>query len=107
MIRQNDMGTVRDADSRKVDPTSSQCIHLLEHNLRAEGNTVADDTMRALEQDARRHQAELIGLTIDDDRMAGIAAALETDDRLSLLGQIVYDLALAFVAPLGTGNYYC
>ena len=39
--------------------------------------------------------------------MAGIAAALETDDRFSLLSKIVYDLALAFIAPLSTGNYYC
>lgn len=39
--------------------------------------------------------------------MAGIAAALETDDRLSLLREIVDDLALALVAPLGARYYYC
>ena len=39
--------------------------------------------------------------------MTGIAAALKTDYRISLLSQIVYDFALAFIAPLGTCYYYC
>ncbi len=39
--------------------------------------------------------------------MAGVAAALVAHDRLSLLGEIVDDLALSLVAPLRTGYYYC
>ena len=39
--------------------------------------------------------------------MAGVAAALEANDRLSLLGEVVDNLALALVAPLGARYYYC
>lgn len=63
--------------------------------------------MGALEQDARRHQAQLIIHTIDNDGMAGIAAALKAHDSLSLLCKIVDNLALALIAPLGTSYYYC
>ena len=62
--------------------------------------------MRALIEDAGRHEAQLVRLAIDDDGMAGVAAALETDDRIGLLSEIIDDLALAFIAPLSTGNYY-
>jgi hypothetical protein len=36
--------------------------------------------------------------------VAGVVAALEANDRADLLGQQVDDLALAFIAPLGTEN---
>src|ERR1700761_719855 len=36
--------------------------------------------------------------------MAGIMAALKADDDVSLLGQPVDDLALAFVSPLGADD---
>ena len=37
----------------------------------------------------------------DEDRVAGVVAALRADDDVRLLGQHVDDLAFAFVAPLG------
>jgi hypothetical protein len=36
--------------------------------------------------------------------MAGIMAALEADDDVSLLGQPIDDFALAFVPPLGADH---
>jgi hypothetical protein len=36
--------------------------------------------------------------------MAGVVAALEAHDRADVLREQVDDLALAFIAPLGTEN---
>ncbi len=44
---------------------------------------------------------ELELLAVADDRVAGVVAALEADDRVRVLGEQVDDLALALVAPLG------
>ena len=107
MIGQHDMSAVRDADTAEVDATRGEIVHLLQHDFRIEGHAVAHDAMRTLIEDARRHEAKLVCLAIDDDRMAGIAAALIAHDRVGLLCQVVDNLALAFIAPLRTGNYYC
>ena len=44
---------------------------------------------------------ELEGLTVADDRVAGVVAALKADHDVRLLGEQVGDLSLPFVAPLG------
>jgi hypothetical protein len=38
--------------------------------------------------------------------VTGVVASLETHDMRGLFGQEINDLALAFIAPLGTQNYY-
>ena len=43
-------------------------------------------------------------LAIDDQRVAGVVAALEAHDGADFLGQQVDDLALALVAPLRAQN---
>ena len=42
--------------------------------------------------------------TVDDQRMAGVVAALKTHHGLGAFGQPVHQLALAFVAPLGSDH---
>ena len=42
--------------------------------------------------------------TIDHQRMAGVVAALETHHGLRAFGQPVHQLALAFIAPLGSDH---
>ena len=54
---------------------------------------------------AGRQQRQLVGDAVDDQRMAGIVAALEAHDDVGLLGQPVDDLAFAFVAPLGSDHH--
>ena len=107
MIRQYHMRAVRDADTRHIDATGRQAIHLFQHDHRVESNAITDDAMRSLEQDTRRHQTKLIGLAVHYNRMTGIAAALETDNRVRLLCQIIDDLTFALVAPLSTSYNYC
>ena len=43
-------------------------------------------------------------LTVDDDGVTGVVAALVADDQVHLLGDEVGELALALVAPLGADD---
>ena len=70
-----------------------------------EHHAVADDAERPAD-DARREQSELVGLAVDDQRVAGIVPALEAHDDVGALRQPVDDLALAFVTPLGADHGY-
>jgi hypothetical protein len=65
-------------------------------------HAVADQAQRVFTQDTRRNQVQHGLLAIDDQRVAGIVAALEAHDSADFLGEQIDDLALAFIAPLGT-----
>ena len=56
-------------------------------------------------KDARRDQTQNRLRSVDDKRMAGIMAAIETHDAVGLLREPVDDLALAFVTPLSAHNH--
>jgi hypothetical protein len=45
---------------------------------------------------------ELEGLSVSDDRVAGIVASLEADDHVRPLCEEIGHLAFPFVAPLGS-----
>ncbi len=51
-----------------------------------------------------RNQRQNGLLAVDDQRVPGIVAALETHHGLHLIGQEIDDFALAFVAPLQTDH---
>ncbi len=55
--------------------------------------------------DAGGQRVELVGHPVDDQRVAGIVAALEAHDHVRALGEPVDDLALALVAPLGADHH--
>ena len=50
------------------------------------------------------HQLQRRLAALDDQRVAGVVAALEAHHALRVVGQPVDDLALAFVAPLGADD---
>ena len=52
-----------------------------------------------------RDQVQNTLLTIDDESVTGVVAALETDDRLGILCQHIDNLAFAFVSPLRAENH--
>ena len=89
----------RDRDALPLEP-----LDLLQQRTRIEHHAVADHRQLARPHHARRQQRQLVGVAVDDQRMAGIVAALEADHDVGLLGQPVDDLALAFVAPLGADH---
>ena len=102
MERQDERGVLGDQEvlRRDLDAGAADALHLVDERPRIEDDAVADDRELARTHHARRQQAQLVGDAVDDERMAGIVAALEADDDIRPLRQPVDDLALAFVAPL-------
>ena len=74
---------------------------LLHERRRRDDDAVADVDRDAGMENAGRNQAQHRLAAGDDERVAGIVAALEPHDALRVLGQPVDDLAFPLVAPLG------
>ena len=87
-------------DAGPVEP-----FDLLQQHARVDDHAVADHAELVLMQDAGGDQVELVLLVPVHDGVAGVVAALEAHDRGGVLGQQIGDLALAFVAPLGSDYY--
>ena len=80
-----------------VTPCLLQPVDLLDQRLRIEHDAIADDRQLARPHHAGGQQRQLVGGAVDDQRVAGVVAALEAHDDVGLLRQPVDDLALAFV----------
>ena len=91
----------RDPQVGDADPGAFQPVDLAQQHARIDDDAVADHAGLVGVEDPRRDQVELELLTVADDRVARVVAALEADDRGSPLGEQIRDLALALVAPLG------
>ena len=85
-------------------PWRAQALDLLEQRPGIDHDAVADQRELALADHARRQQRQLVGGAVDDQRVAGIVAALEADHDVGALAEPVDDLALALVAPLGADD---
>ena len=85
-------------------PARSQLAHLLEQRLRRQHHAVADEAGHVVVQDAGGNQPQDGLLAVDDQRVAGVVAALEAHHAGDAVGQQIDDLALAFVAPLGADD---
>ncbi len=72
----------------------------LDQRLERQHDAVADVALHLLAQDARGNERQDGLLAADDQRMAGVVAALEARHGGGALGQEVDNLALAFIAPL-------
>ena len=55
----------------------AQPLDFADKRMRIDHDAVADDRQLARPHDARGQQGQLIGLAVDDERVAGIVAALE------------------------------
>ena len=100
VVGHDDMGAVGDADVRGVDAACRHGIHFLQADLGVKGDAVRDDVVRALVEDARRQETQLVLLAVRDDGVPCVAAALEADDGICLACEVVDDLPFALVAPL-------
>ena len=96
---------IRRLSRRDRDAHARQRLDLLSQRPGIDDDAVADDRELAGANDARRQQRELVGLVADDERVAGVVAALEADDAIGALRQPVDDLALALVAPLRADDH--
>ena len=89
---------------RHLDALAAYFLDLVDQMVGIEHDAVADHRELARAHDARRKQRELEHLAVDDQRMAGVVAALEAHDDVGANRQPVDDLALPFVAPLGADH---
>ncbi len=83
----------------------AQHADFLEEGQRIEHHAIADDGAAALAQHAARHQLQHELLAFDDDGVAGIMASGVTRDDGEIVRKNVYDLAFAFIAPLGAHDH--
>ena len=106
MQRQDQRDVFGDAQIFRADgdALAPEFRDLIEERLRIDHHAVADHRELGGPQHARRQQRQLVGFAVDDERVAGIVAALEAHDDVGLLRQPVDDLALPLVAPLGADD---
>ena len=104
--RQDQRGILGDAQAlrRNVDPLPLEAVDFLKQRARIDHHPVADHGKLPRPHHARRQQGQLVGDTVDDQRVTCIMSTLEADHDVGLLGQPVDDFALPLVPPLGTNH---
>ncbi len=107
MQRQNQDDVFRDLEigGRDRDALRLELGHLGDEMVRIEHDAVADHRELARPHNAGWQQRELEDLIADDQRMAGVVAALEAHDDIRLERQPIDDLAFSLVAPLGADHH--
>lgn len=81
-----------------------ELVQLGDELLRVQDHPVAQHARPAGVEDAGGDQVELEGVRPDDDRVAGVAPPLVAHHDVRVPGQVVRDLALALVSPLGSND---
>jgi len=106
--RQDQRRIVGDAEIVAIDDHAlgRQPVDFADQRMRINDDAIADHSQFSRPHNARGQQRELVDNPVDDQRVAGIVAALEADDDIGPLGQPVDDLALTLVAPLRSDDNY-
>lgn len=89
-----------------VDALFFKVFHFFEKTLWIDDDACADDADRSRVHDAAWHQAQRICFASRYDCMACVVSSLRTYYDVCLRGEIINDLAFAFIAPLGA-DYHC
>ena len=87
------------------DPPRAQRVDLRHQHRRIQHHPVADDAGLPGVEDPARDEGEDRLLARHHQGMPGVVPALEPHHHLGVLGEQVDDLALPFVAPLGTYHH--
>ncbi len=88
--------------SVRIDAIATQHFNLFEQIKGIHHHAITDDTLLPRVQDAGRDQMKNIFLPFCDDRVAGVASSLVTDNDIRLRGQDVNNLSFSFISPLST-----
>src|SRR5437763_273417 len=104
--RQDQRGIVGELQilRRDVEPLPAHRFDLVEQGPGIDDDAVADDRQLSRADDTGWQQAQLVFDIADDERVAGVGAALKPHDDIGALRQPVDDLALALVAPLSADH---
>ena len=105
MVREDKRGGFRDAQAvLDLHAGRLQLVDFLEQRLGREHHTVTDVARDAITHDARRDQTQDRLLAADDEGMACVMSALETNHALRMIGQPIDDFPFTFVTPLGADD---
>src|SRR6185437_6241601 len=108
VIGQSDMGAIGDKKLPcDIDAQFFQAVDFLEEGHRIEDDAVADDSAAVGPQHSAGDQLEHEFFPADDDGVPGIVAAGVPRYNGEASRENVYDLAFAFIAPLGAQNHGC
>ena len=103
VIGQDDLGAVGDVElTVHVDAEVAELGDFLEEGDGVEDDSVADDASAVGAEDAAGDELQDKLLAVDDHGVAGVVAAGVAGDDVELFAEDVDDLALAFIAPLGS-----
>ena len=86
------------------DSLRQEAVDLGEEGLRVEHHAVADEVHDARAEDAHREQVRGVFLVSEADGVAGVSSTTVAHNDLGILGEVIDDLALAFITPLEAEN---
>jgi|GEM_PF-6507229 len=86
------------------DASFNGIVELLEEDRQVNGEPRFETVGDVGVEDAGWKQVKLELPVIVDDRTAGVLAALESSDVFSVQGEVVGDLALSLISPVGSKN---
>ena len=105
MVRHDNGAGWRDPQTRAhIHAFLLQLLDFLPQGLQRQHHSIANQALNAGLQYACRDQVEDRFFAIDDQRVAGIVPALETDNGVCVTTQEIDDFALTLVSPLGAQN---
>src|SRR5690606_24576223 len=101
VVRHDQVGVAADLELGHVEALGDEVVELGEQHPRVHDHAVADHRGDVRVHHAAGDQVQLEDPVADDDRVAGVVAALVADHVVDLVGEQVGGLALALVPPLG------
>jgi hypothetical protein len=99
------VGVARQAHAPAVDPLRLEHVELFDEHDGVDHDTVADHRHDPGVEDAARDELELEHLALDHDRVARVVPTLVAHAQRGFLGEVVGELALALVTPLGADDH--
>ena len=107
VIRRDQVGVTADQQLGGVDAALVQPAQLGEQDRRVDDDAVADDRDASRGEDAGGEEVQRVLLVADDDRVAGVVAALVAHHVVHRAAEQVGGLPLALVTPLSTEQHKC
>lgn len=107
VIRRDQVSVTAEQELGGVDAALVQSAQLGEQDRRVDDDPVADDRDTSRGENSGREKVERVLLVADDDRVAGVVAALVAHHVIDRAAEQVGGLSLAFVTPLSTEQHKC
>ena len=79
-------------------------VDLLEQVWQRQYDTVSDQAVDIVPQNAGRDQVEHRFLTVNDKGMTGVVSSLKSNDRIGFFGKPIDQFSFTFIPPLGSDD---